>query len=356
VIWTAWNEPAAERAAEQLLQGLRDQLLKPWGRLLDGMLVVGGFGRGEGSLLRTRLGGFRPWNDVDLVLVRREGAAVPGDWHEQADAWAAHWELDSLDLAWVAESEWRRGPRSLFHAEARAGHRVLWGSGAAVERLPRALGRGDCVREAHRLLANRGYALVLLALPELLAGRRAGDGFRLNALLKARMAPGDARLLAACRLPLRYAERPAALQALGAPGEVMEAHAEAVEQKLRPTEEWATRERDFEAEVRASARLWLAHGPLALAGSDEAGYAAFTARRLGSWRRRLRRALRGEGPGGLEPGARLDAGLPLLMRGLAEPDQWAAGPLAALWPGEVRPDAPWPEAAGTLCARWLEGK
>jgi hypothetical protein len=355
--WTAWNEPAAERAAGQLMEGLRDQLLQAWGRLLEGILVVGGYGRGEGSLLRTRMGSYRPWNDVDLMLLLRDGAAIPPGWHQQADAWAAHWDLDGVDLAWAAEADWRQAPRSLFHVEARAGHRILWGSGAAAQRLPRELGQGDCLREAHRLLSNRGFGLVLLAFPDLLGPRSQGQGFRLNALLKAHMAPGDARLLAGCRLPLRYAERPAALRAMGAPAEMLQAHADAVEMKLRPTEEWVGRERDFQAEVREAARMWLAHGPLALARTDAAAYPAYVARRLGSWRRKLRRAVAGGGaPLGLEPDARLEAGLPLLMAGLGAPEGWNAAPLAALWPEVVRPDSDWNAAAGALCALWVEDK
>jgi len=354
--WTAWGDPAAEKVAGHLLEGLTQDLLKAWGRLLDGLLVVGGYGRGEGSLLRTSIGGYRPWNDVDLVLLRRPGEAPPAGWHGQADAWAAHWDLDSVDLVWAGPAEWRRRPSSLFHVEVRAGHRVLWGSGAAAELLPAGLARGERLREAHWLLANRGFALLLLGLPGLLTGQRAGASFRLNALLKARLAVGDARLLAQGRLPLRYAERPAALRSLGAPAEVLAAHAGAVELKLRPTEAWASAPRDVPAEARAAARLWLAHGPLALAGTDAAGYPGYVAARLGSWRRRLRRALAGGGGRALEPAARLGAGVPLLMAGFAEPAGWDPAPLAALWPGEVSPDAPWSQAAARLCEKWLEGK
>ncbi|MBI5835906.1 MAG: hypothetical protein HZB25_01555 [Candidatus Eisenbacteria bacterium] len=359
--WTAWDDPAAESAAGQMLDGLVAAIVKAWGRHLEGVLVIGGFGRGEGSLLRTRRGGYRPWNDVDFILLRRTDSASPPDTHDCALRWAADWGLDSVDLAWASAADWRRSPRTLVHQEIRNGHRVAWGGPGEVERLPRALDAAVRVSEAHRLLANRGFGLLISALscdadsapPAHLP--RCSASFRLNARLKSDLALGDARLLAAGTLPLKYAERPAALTSLQAPGAVRKAHAEAVEHKLRPTEDWAEESRDFAAEAREAAGRWLEHGPLALAGTDAAGYAGFVARQ-GTWRRRLRRALGGGSPRGLETAARLDASLPHLVAGLCRPGDWSAAPLAAMWPDRVRPGSAWDAAAATLSAVWMEGK
>ena len=353
--WTGWGEPRAEAWAVEMLARLRANILDRWGGLLQGILVVGGFGRGEGSVLRTTEGTFRPWNDVDLVLIRKPGAPVPADFDLPALTWAVELGLDSVDIAWASQEEWRGEPQSLFHAEVARGHRVLWGDGAAADSLPLELGKAARVAETHRLLANRGYALLLWALHPQVEESDERLSFRLNILVKLDMAVGDARLLLAGRLPVHYSDRPASFRDSDGPPELRMRHAEAVENKLRPTEEWAQRPRDSASEIYAAARRWLDHGPLALTGRTSEEYPGFVAHELGSWRRRLKNRLSGTGAG-LDPRLKLDASLPLLLEGLCERRQWRPGPLVSLWPDRLSNESEWEACASALTYEWKEGK
>lgn len=354
-LWTGWGTPGAEAWAEGMVTGLRDAILERWGGLLEGIWMVGGFGRGEGSVLRTVSGDYSPWNDADLVLVRRESAPIPDGWEVQAVSWAVERSLDSVDLSWVSESDWRARPQSLFHCEARGGHRLIWGSDQLSAQLPARMDEPVALREAHRLLANRGFALLLWALNREVEASPERLSFRLNILAKLDMCVGDSRLLAAGELPVLYRERPAALLRLGAPAEVLALHAEAVEHKLRPTEEWAQERRNADSEIRGAARRWLKHGPLDLAGVPATGYAQYVREELGNWRRRLRHTL-GGAPMGLDPRSRLDASLPLLLEGLAEPSLWNPAALGRLWPGEIGASTPWSVAATAVLDPWRSMK
>lgn len=353
--WTGWGEPRAEEWAAEMLRRLRDSILDRWGGLLQGILVVGGFGRGEGSVLRTPEGLFRPWNDVDLVLIRKPDAPVPPDFDLPALTWSVELGLDSVDLAWASRDDWRTGPQSLFHTEVARGYRVLWGDGSAVDNLPLSLGKAASVAEAHRLLSNRGYALLLWALHPQVEESNERLSFRLNILLKLDLALGDARLLLAGRLPVRYADRPAGLLESDGPAELRRRHREAVEHKLRPTETWALEPRDSASEIYAAARRWLDHGPLALTGRTSGEYPDFVAHELGSWRRRLKNRLAGTGSG-LDPRLKLDASLPLLLEGLCERRLWRPGPLVSLWPDRLSNESGWEACASALAYEWKEGK
>lgn len=353
--WTGWGEAGAEEWAAGMLSRTRHGVLERWGGLLEGVLVVGGFGRGEGSVLKTREGDFRPWNDLDLLLLRRPDLHIPPDTEVQALAWAVELGLDSVDLAWASRADWEGGPQSLFHLEVALGSRTLWGDTSATTLLPTQLGKSACVAEAHRLLSNRAYPLLLLALSPQACESPGRVSFRLNILLKLDMAMGDARLLAAGALPVHYALRPEALRRMGVSPEIRARHAEAVENKLRPTEDWALARRDLASEIYAAAQRWLAEGPLLLASCTASDYPHFVSGRLGSWRRRLKHRLEG-GPGALSTPLKLDASLPHLLTGLVRRADWTPGPLLHLWPDRIRSDSTWEQCASLLSHEWKGGK
>lgn len=101
----------------------------------EAVVLVGGFGRGEGAVV-VGPDGPVPYNDYDLVVV------VP----DEAEAWPAlraaarslrgRLAVDAVDLIPRARDRWTRLEPSMFHVDLRAGGRVLHGAPDLLERLP----------------------------------------------------------------------------------------------------------------------------------------------------------------------------------------------------------------------------
>lgn len=200
----AFNErllAALDRAAEHLSEAS--------GGALAGLVLCGGYGRGEGAVVLDADGREWAWNDVDLLPVARPGgagalaAALKG-----MDAFAEKFRGDfraDLDFGRpIDETGISALPPVLLWIETARGHRVIRGD---ADLFTRNLGfdprRPPAKVEAEKLLLNRGTGLLMAALK--LSGRpvRAydcldADFVRRNAA-KASLALGDALLIAAER-------------------------------------------------------------------------------------------------------------------------------------------------------------
>lgn len=194
--YTADAEPELEARIEQQLSSIRERLLAelPQQRL-DALVLGGGYGRGEGGVLRTAQGP-RPYNDYDLVLVHHcpPGRLLPvlEQVHREFSAqFGVH-----VDVTPLQRRRLSRLPRALTWYELAQGHRVLWGDPAVLSPLlSRGLGDID-PEEWGRLLFNRGAGLLLAAWQHQgIARQRFADedplAFSTRQLAKAWLALGD---------------------------------------------------------------------------------------------------------------------------------------------------------------------
>lgn len=287
--FTGTGSPEAEaRVAEDLAVIVDAVRSTPSPERLEAVLLLGGFARGEGAVVRDAGGVLRGFNDYDLLLVfssrPRDSAPFQNLSHKLAERLA----IEFVDLGVAGAADLAAAPPTLFWYELGLAHRVLWAAGEPppVRRFP----QSDLdPAEGSRLLVNRGMGLLWAALrlrpPE--GGRTAPRDLEFSAIAshKAVLAAGDAALLRENAYALGARERLGAVRdrARGwpwAPEGFPEAYANAVRFRGAPAF-------GDEAEIRASWSL--------ACGIHEAGLRAAETARLGSfesWEEHARRVRR----------------------------------------------------------------
>ncbi len=170
-------------------------------RKLEAVLLGGGYGRGEGGVLRTPAGD-KPYNDLEFYVCLRGNRHLNEKIHGQAlhvlgeiltPQAGLEVEFKITSLREIAAS-----PVSMFSYDLVAGHRWLVGDESlladcahhrAAERIPLA--------EATRLLMNRASGLLFARERLLRASFTPGDAdFTARNIAKAQLALGDAVLVA----------------------------------------------------------------------------------------------------------------------------------------------------------------
>lgn len=270
--FTLDGSPALEehltRACARIAAGIRG--LIPTSKL-EAVLLGGGYGRGEGGVLRTPAGD-RPYNDLEFyVCIRgnrhlnelRFGRAM----HVLGEILTPQAGVE-VEFKITSRQELARARPSMYSYDLVMGHRLLAGEAVALagcdhhrnaESIPLA--------EATRLMMNRCTGL-LLARERLEApvfSPTAADFVARN-IAKAQLALGDAVLAARGRYHWSVCERKHALHRLDPSAampwidEVRRHHAAGVEFKLRPARSTAARETLARTHRQVSAlaqRVWL---------------------------------------------------------------------------------------------------
>ena len=190
-------------------------------RRLEAILLGGGYGRGEGGVLKTETGD-RPYNDLEVYIClsgsqllneRRYSAAL----HTLAQKLSTAVGVD-VEFKLVSLRKLRRSPVSMFYYDLVMGHRGLWGTedllaGCAhhcvAEHIPLA--------EATRLLMNRCSGL-LFAQEQLQCEpfTPVNADFIGRNLAKAQLALGDVLLVVGGRYHWSCRERAQRLRQAGA--------------------------------------------------------------------------------------------------------------------------------------------
>jgi hypothetical protein len=207
---------------------------------IEGLLLGGGYGRGEGGVPGPEAD--RPYNDLEFYLFvhgnrhlfdHRHGATLHRLGHDLAPAIGVEVEFKVLTFEAL-----RRAPISMFFYDMLAGHKWLLGTDDLFDRckhhraahlLP--------LSEATRLLMNRCSGLLLAREQLAPFGTESADFIRRN-IAKAQLAFGDAILAAFGRYHWSCRERHARLQNFSVPlpwrAELIEHHRRGVEFKLHP--------------------------------------------------------------------------------------------------------------------------
>jgi hypothetical protein len=261
-------ERHVERTCQKVLATIR-RIIPP--HRLQGITLGGGYGRGEGGVLKTPLGD-QPYNDLEFYIFARG----PAWFNERCYAVALHHAGEELSKSAGVEVEFkitslsklRRSPPSMFYYDLLLGHCWLHGDdglfdGCDHHRHARLIP----ISEATRLMMNRCSGL-LFAREKLRRENFTGDDadFVCRNIAKARLALGDAVLTAFGQYHWSCVERNRRLNEISVEtnlpclDSVRRQHARGVEFKLHPHRSPASRE-DLEIEHREisalAAEVWL---------------------------------------------------------------------------------------------------
>lgn len=247
---------------KNVLVGIQE-LLPP--NTLEALVLGGGYGRGQGGVLKTPFGD-APYNDLEFYVFtrgnrilneRKHGPKLNSLGERLSSAAGLHIEFKIDSLAHV-----RRSPVTMFSYDLVSGHRIIFGdenvfNGCEHHRHPENIP----LSEATRLLFNRCTGLLLakelLREPALSLDKA---DFVARNLAKAQLALGDAVLAASGQYHWSCLERRERLSKLAAKdeapwmSEVKKHHAAGVEFKLHP-EQVDRPITSFQAEHEAISRL-----------------------------------------------------------------------------------------------------
>ena len=257
--------------------------LLPAGVLL-GIALGGGYGRGEGGVLRT--GGMdHPYNDVEFfVLVKGPLWLRQRDWG-QALAETAHRLTEDhgieIEFKLLTPGKLRRSGPAMFYYDLMMGHRWAMGDEALLAGCAHHRDASTIpLHEATRLLMNRSSGLLFAWERLCRPGFTADDAdFTARNIAKAQLALGDVWLAAHGQYHWSCLERHRRLGGLPAPWDLIGDHAAGVEFKLHPRRSTAPRGQlqATHKELTEAARklfLWLESRRLGTAFATTADYAA----------------------------------------------------------------------------------
>jgi hypothetical protein len=228
------------KICEKVLAGVR--VLIPENKL-EALVLGGGYGRGQGGVLKTNSGD-APYNDMEFyVFLRGNRVLNERKYHEAlAELGERLSGLAGLHVEFKVDSlaRLRRSPVTMFSYDLVSGHRILFGGEKVFSRCEHHLNAANIpLAEATRLLFNRCTGLLLAK--ELLKKRElsAEDAdFVGRNLAKAQLALGDVVLAQAGKYHWNCVTRHEALNALkDGPAwlaEVRRYHALGVDFKLHP--------------------------------------------------------------------------------------------------------------------------
>ncbi len=206
---------------------------------LVAIILVGGFGRGEGSVLFEGES-VRPVNDYDLVAVTRSGKEPP-DWGLFRSDLAQEVGITWVDISVVAESHLRSLPRTVYYYDLKHGGRVLYGNPDILESIRGFEPQRIPVKEAEVYLFTRLWCFLgSFSRTRLAPAEREKRFFAANQLSKAALSVAEMRLIVEGKYHHSYAERCRRFAALAEaePG-LRDLVREATEFKLKPTFEVA---------------------------------------------------------------------------------------------------------------------
>lgn len=256
------------RVCKQIAAGVADIIP---GRMLEGLALGGGYGRGEGGVLKTPQGD-QPYNDLEFyIFVRRQPCLTGRRYARRLHALAKSHEPGAgveLEFKIISAAQLRRSPQSLFYHDLLTGHRWLLGDDRLFAGCEHHGGaRSIPVSEATRLLMNRCSGL-LFASEKLEHDQCSAEDadFVCRNIAKTELALGDAVLIAFGKYHWSCEERDQRLHNLGAADdlpwieEVRLHHATGVQFKLEPRQTSLSRAMLWEqlCAVRSLAlRVWL---------------------------------------------------------------------------------------------------
>jgi len=183
----------------------------------DAGILLGGYGRGEGTPFIQADGTQAPFNDYDLVVIVKTISIHIRLLFQRLEKELTGQLGIPVDLCPYARHALSSREFSLLNYEMKHGHIVIWGDDNVLDALPNYETAIIPISEGARLLMNRGK--LLLDIKRRLASAKPLDEEEricfIKFINKALLAFGDAALLAAGKYDISYAEKKLRIAAIG---------------------------------------------------------------------------------------------------------------------------------------------
>lgn len=247
--YTVIDDPAADAAVQRVLDLIVKDVSALLSNRLQAILLLGGYGRGEGGVYRDGTS-YRLVNDLDLMVFVRGYLSGKTRARLNQDLQALGQRLKpvasgikQIDLVVPNTLALRFAPNLVTHYEVAHGHQVIYGVLDLREIMPRYDSRKLDPIDGAIYFYSRGSGLLLPAL-YFATGNLDNPEFQQNfqiEIQKACQAMGDALLLLAQQYHYSYRERLARFKRLNAQSVLQ--MPEGLHDRVAPLYEWATRKK-----------------------------------------------------------------------------------------------------------------
>lgn len=129
------------------------------GDKIHSIILLGGYGRGEGTPLRIGKEE-TPFNDYDLIVVTNHPSERFVQQMHQLEKTLTEQLSIAVDLYPLSLSSLKHAESSLLNYEMQKGHQVIWGAKNALAVMPKIPIEQVSLNEGTRLLLNRGKLLL----------------------------------------------------------------------------------------------------------------------------------------------------------------------------------------------------
>lgn len=127
--YTTQPDSDADKLIEQDLSIIREHIVETFGPYVQAILLTGGFGRGEGAVVKEN-GSYRPINDYDIVIVTKR--AIPGELLATLDGLRKRLDVQvhvkQVDLLLANQFTFMLPSPTIKRYEISNGHNVFYGS------------------------------------------------------------------------------------------------------------------------------------------------------------------------------------------------------------------------------------
>jgi hypothetical protein len=154
--YTQHPDPRADQAVAETVQTVVEAVLETIGEP-RAIVLTGGFGRGEGAVIRDTTGRLRAYNDLDLIVVddvdRRQAVRA------LAQQLPGRLGLAFVDLSW-SDGRWEQLPACMATIDLKFGSQVVFGDTRVLDRVPTYVSRDLPASDLIRLLLNRAWGVL----------------------------------------------------------------------------------------------------------------------------------------------------------------------------------------------------
>jgi hypothetical protein len=244
--YTVLEDPAADAAVQGVLDAIVDEVCAMMGDRLQAILLLGGYGRGEGGVYRDGIS-YRLVNDLDLLVFVRDylSGRARARLNQQLEALGRRLTpmasgIKQIDLTVADTLALRFAPNLVVHYEVARGHQVIYGDVDLRKIMTRYDPRKLDPIDGAIYFYSRGSGLLLPALyfaTDNLDNPEFQQNFQIE-IQKGCQAMGDALLLLARQYHYSYRERLARFKRLDASS--FRSMPEGLFNRIAPLYEWAT--------------------------------------------------------------------------------------------------------------------
>jgi len=232
--YTVYKDEKVDVKVEADLNHIVTKVISSWNSI-QSIILVGGFGRGEGSVL-VQNGVIKPLNDYDLVIVSKK-KLTGKKLHKISTGLADELEIDYVDLGFMHPKQLASLPPTMFNYDMKYGSKVIYGDRTVLDKIPNYSPKDVPLWEGVRLLFNR-MAGMLGGISIEHFSRELTDKERkylINQINKALLACIDALLLCKNRYSHLYQQKLKMFKELYPSSELIELAEIATEFKLKPS-------------------------------------------------------------------------------------------------------------------------